>query len=219
MRQAFFNFTETRRFMKKHCTVLFFLCVVGSLVAQVKMGLAGGLNISGYNFEDSNTEALWESRVGYHVGLIADFGVANAFAIQPGIFFTQKGGRTGEGDNEVDQSVSYMELPLILRLRFGIGRNNFFIAGGGYLGYALNGRQSSDNPDLERANIRFGQDSDDDLKATDYGLQAGAGLELLGRLIFTAQYQAGLNNLSPDDDNERKFTNQNIVLTLGIYLN
>ena len=80
--------------MKKLLIVI--ACVLaavnGANAQGVNFGVRVGMNVAnaGGDFKD-DWDADFKSRVGFHVGVIADVELSEKFYLQPGLYFTTKG--------------------------------------------------------------------------------------------------------------------------------
>jgi hypothetical protein len=81
-------------------------------------------------------------------------------------------------------------------LKLGSGSTKFLIFAGPYLGYALSGKDKAEAMgQSETATLKIGSADTDDVKAMDFGLNIGVGVNVSNFLV-TAQYGLGLSNLS-----------------------
>lgn len=143
--------------------------------------------------------------------------MTSALSIQPELLFTTKGadldgedrGVPGSGTGNVSYEFGYLEIPLLLKLRTPTGgavRPNVFA--GPTLGIKLYGELDDD-------------DLDDELKSTDWGITAGAGLDFAsyGRRTITldGRYTWGLVDVF-DVTGDPEARNAGFIVTLGIGL-
>jgi hypothetical protein len=66
----------------------------------------------------------------------------------------------------------------------------------------------------ETGDIKFGSNSDSDIKPLDFGLNIGAGVEL-NNFLLRAQYGLGLADLDPQGADEFKVYNRVIGISFG----
>lgn len=93
----------------------------------------------------SDYEIDFKSRIGVKVGVIYDWGLSEAFYIQPGLYFTTRGGKYGEGDEdgkyEEKWNLSYLQLPILASYRIPLNDNmKLHINAGPYLACGLGGK-------------------------------------------------------------------------------
>lgn len=207
--------------------------------AQLRTAIAGGYHIASV---PGNANPGWDSlnydhasRKGIHIGLMADvpFSPNSNFYFQPGMFFSNKGQRfstsldtaTGDISNvTARQFINYMEIPLNLVYKVGLGKKSSLLIGGGpYVSFLYGGKERKDvyykngdvttteNTDLKRART-FGQYNN-----LDYGANALLGFEL-GRVYLTANYSQGLGDFYKADNNDGSFRHQVMGATVGFFL-
>ncbi|MDD3512104.1 MAG: outer membrane beta-barrel protein, partial [Fermentimonas sp.] len=68
--------------------VLAMFAVATAVSAQVSLGVKGGVNMSNFYGEELDNENV---KIGFNVGLLADYEFSYNSAIQTGLFFTTKG--------------------------------------------------------------------------------------------------------------------------------
>ena len=178
-----------------------FLCLVGFLSAQNRIGPKLGLNLSTLTLKSGGISAETKSRVGFHFGMVAEVPVNENLAIQPGILFSQKGSNY-EIDPSPKISLNYLEIPVNIVYKFPLIAYKFLVFGGPYLAYGINGKANFNGKSND---ITWGTNEEDDFKPIDLGLNIGAGIEI-NNLQITAQGGFGLLNLATvtDDGGESK---------------
>lgn len=94
---------------------IFFLLLSVLLIqgAQAQFGVRAGYNSA--NFEQTN----YRNKSGFHVGGYYR-AEAGFFSVEPGIQFSQKGYESNNGQTgaKIDESLSYVDVPLLFRLNF-----------------------------------------------------------------------------------------------------
>ncbi|KAA9340670.1 porin family protein [Adhaeribacter soli] len=218
--------------MKKTATLLgaFALSLLSfQSFSQVKLGLKAGANIStfGYDFKDSEEETLsndiTKNKIGYHVGLAAEFGFTDNLSLQSGLIWTNKGAKydysLSEDGVEMEikgkTSLNYLEIPLNLTYKI----SNFQIQAGPYVAYGIGGKEELESKftfmgetdtDKDDADVKFKntvEESDFDeenttfYRALDLGLNFGIGY-MAGPVLLNANYSLGMSNLTPDFDGD-----------------
>ena len=175
------------------------------------------------------------SRVGYTWGLIADipFGAQGNYAFHTGLRYNSIGGmfkvdylsdNGAQVTNTYDLALTYLELPLALKLRANTsGLFNFY----GLIGMngAVNLKAKADftvaGTTTEDENVT------DDIAALKIGFQGGAGLEMnlsSVTLFGGLTYNAGLTNVLDkgakrliDENDNKKLLADYVELSLGIF--
>jgi hypothetical protein len=162
------------------------------LLAQMRAGIKGGLNVSNLYVDDVENE---NTRFGFNVGFYGQVLSSDVFAIQPELLFSTKGAKVEYGGNLFDQTVkynlNYLDLPVLAVFKLGESAE---IHVGPYLSYLLTANISTDGD--------FGSGVDevdrDNLKPFDYGLSGGFGLNF-GAFQVGARYNYGLAKIADSD--------------------
>ena len=196
---------------------------VGITFAQTRIGITAGLNASNLNSSSDGYSESGDFKAGFQAGLVADFAITENFSVIPELLFSQRGAKAKDDSEGLMKGVSltlnYLQLPVNVAYKFDAGMGSkVFIFAGPYLGYGLStsakvktGGVSISTPDA----IKFGS-GENDLKALDYGVNAGIGYQY-EKIFFKLQYNLGLANLSNDSD--YKLKNVNVAVTAGYFFN
>ena len=203
--------------MKKMRLVLVvaMLAIVTGASAQLNLGVKGGVNMSNFYGDELDDQNV---KIGFHVGLAADYEIAYNSAIQTGLFFTTKGAKYSEsiGDASADFTVNpmYLQLPVHYAYKLDVtpGTRIVFHAGP-YVAYGIGGKSklsgSLGDWDGETEWDVFG---DDGFKRFDAGLGLGVGAEF-GPILLDLGWDMGLVNIA--DSNSGDIKNQNAYLSVG----
>lgn len=175
--------------------------------AQFRIGPELGLNITSASYSQSfGFGAISPSSsvlIGAKGGVIADLGLGDRFAIQPGVFYSMKGFKltyTGFGSVNVTMRINYIEVPVNVMYKTGSeGSGRFFFGAGPYIGYALGGRAKASGLGVsENISLPIGNnDSTDLVKPIDLGGNINAGYELPMGLYARGQFGYSFINTSP----------------------
>lgn len=124
--------------MKKTLVILL-IAIVGLTnytQAQVTFGVKAGLNLADVNGKSEGESIGDESniKVGFHLGVTADFSLGENVFVQPALLFSTKG-FTSEVDFlgttvKTTASVNYLEVPINIGYKFG----DFHVYAGPYFG-------------------------------------------------------------------------------------
>ncbi|MDZ4679108.1 MAG: porin family protein [Saprospiraceae bacterium] len=205
--------------------------------AWTQIGIKAGINVASLsqdpdeaNYDDYKAVSI----LGFQGGLTFELPIAGPLAIQPELLFIQKGGKAEYIINESNKLINtvrynYVELPVLLKLKLGSTDGEglgFYILGGPFVGYVLNGKSKQELTVLGQTTVSE-QDIDynDETiqeKRIDWGASFGAGLHF-GKLFIDARYNLGVNNLLDEDannnnDNKPYLRTRGIGLTLGLVL-
>ena len=184
------------------------LLVSTAAMAQFHIGVKAGANmtkIDGKSFKE-------EFRTGYHLGGFAEIGLGKKFGLQPEVVFNQYSTRVDSNFANIYENVfnpgyasniklNYLTVPLLLTYKF---LGPISLQAGPQFGVLI---------DQNKTLLQNGQQA---FKAGDFSMVAGAQLKLL-KFRLTGRYVVGLNNIN-DIDNQDKWKNQTIQLSLGLAL-
>lgn len=185
--------------------------------AQLSLGLKGGVNMSNLYGDELNDENV---KIGFNVGLMADYDLAYNMAIQSGLFFSTKGSKysASYGSASVDVSVNpmYLQLPIHYAYKLDVtpGTRIVFHAGP-YAAFGVGGKTKvkgslgSETLEIDGADV-FGDDNL--LKPFDAGIGLGVGAEF-GAILVDLGWDMGLVNISNLSNGNIK--NQNAYLSVG----
>lgn len=148
---------------------------------EMGFGIKGGLNFATLTGDDID-EA--DSRTGFHLGLIAEFGLSESFAIQPEILYSAQGAKDGDMTWKLD----YLTIPVMAKY---YATDAFSIEAGPYIGFNTTSEWDMDGETL---------DLKDETESTDFGIGLGLGYELPMGVFFQARYALGLSDIMSDAD-------------------
>ena len=177
------------------------------MMAQFHLGVKAGANLTkvdGKSFKQ-------EFKYGYNLGGFAEIGLSKNFSFVPEVLFNQYSSTLDSnfkviytdfiGSNQSKVKLSYLSVPLLLDYKF---LGPIHLQAGPQFGILM----SQDKNLLQNGKDAF--------KRGDFSLVAGAQVKL-AQLRVTGRYIVGLNNIN-DIDNQDKWKNQVIQLSLGIAL-
>ena len=176
-------------------------------------GIKGGLNFANMLAKDAigNFDTKMLTRM--NLGVTAEFGADEKFSFETGALLSFKGAKEDYGTAEGSYKITYLDIPLMAKLKFNSDEAKFYGKFGPYLGIGLSG-QSYDAG--EGTKIKWGTSEDGSseyLKKLDYGISIGAGVEL-GAIDFGLTYSLGLANISGMGD-DTKIYNRVLSLSVG----
>ena len=180
--------------MKKlSISILFALMTITTANAQ-NFGVKGGLNISSLSGEDVED---FDAKTGFHFGVVAEFMLSEAFAVQPELLFSTRGASVSEDGDDYSLNLNYITLPLLAKFYPVTG---FSIEGGVLPAFNISAKEKYNDESADLENI----------KNFDFGAAIGAGYVLPSGLFFQARYNFGLSEIVKDVDA------QNRVMQLSI---
>jgi len=198
--------------MKKLTTVICIICLIVfaaiDLSAQdTRFGLKGGATFYKGTVEASlgfiNIEMTSDTHLGFAGGIFAEFPINDLISIQPEILYMQKNSKESDDffdigfddfddfdDERATTNLSYIDVPLLLRLNIPIDGNiSPYVAAGPFVGYLLDAKAKVDG-DTE--------DLKEFMKDINYGLIFAAGLNF-GKVGVEFRYDLGMANIFDED--------------------
>lgn len=208
-----------KNLMKLFVVVIALTISTGS-VAQ-EFGIKAGLNLANMLVKDDDetySDDL-DMKPGFHLGVTAEFPIADMFSFETGLLFSQKGYKFelnmfGESW-EYTLTLNYLEIPLQGKLNYDLGGAILYGQLGPYVGIGLTGKFKFDD---EEEDVEWGSDEEEhDFKRLDFGLSVGAGVQI-SNFTIGASYGLGLMNISPYSDDGYKENNRVIGISIGYKL-
>lgn len=210
-------------------------------MAQVRVGIKGGLNVANITNTNSGNVDDSKSLTSFHIGAIADLPLSEVISFQPGVFYTGKGSKLERGDENSttyfrsETNPRYIEIPLNFVGKIPLGeQTKIFLGVGPYAAFGVGGQNKYTfrTPITEtsgEADIKWDDDTpfnDDDpnqgydkYKRFDYGGNILAGVEF-GNFLLSAQYGLGLGKIlsGADDSSDDKSKNRVWSFSVGYLL-
>lgn len=218
--------------MKKAILLLSLMAATYTLSAQsVKFGIRGGLNLATVDrgMTLSGDGNYTKSIAAFNGGLFANIGFGN-WAVEPGLFYTGKGYKSSTTYTSVTPGVpsttnnitgtvkfNYLELPVNILYNVKLAPGKVFFGAGPYVGYLLSGNAKSvttvngEKSPEQKYTYNIGGD-DNDLKRTDFGVNALAGFAFNSGFQISTGYGYGLTNIRQSDS---KFKNRVFNVSVG----
>jgi hypothetical protein len=209
-------------------TIKLFIVVFGlSLTTQLnaqQFGVRGGLNLASM-FEQDNDEIFsdgYKDKLGFNVGLTAEFPINKFFFFETGLYSNQRGNRIViDGENmKIDSklNLTYLDIPLMAKLKFDVKKVKLFALSGMYFGLGMSGKTKSTittGGQTEEVSdpVNWGS-AVSELNRFDYGIATGFGMEVKSFEVLVS-YDFGLANVTNIAANNFKTTNQVVKFSLG----
>ena len=171
--------------------------------AQFSFGVRAGYNLTRH-FQKYEAAEVFKSnfRPGFQIGVVGEYAVTDAFAIQPAFLFTTQGGnyKNKDVDSWATRQINYLQIPINAVYKLNLGGPKLLLQAGAYLGYAVSGKHKWKNNfdwyDEGEYKIKFGYDHEERMiRPFDYGVGWSAGLQL-SKFQIGVGYNLGLANLS-----------------------
>lgn len=202
-----------------------------------------GVNLSNMRRTVKGEEFTSSTQAGVRAGVNVALGIGNNLSIQPGVFFSQKGGHnssdkivspilgvnTTAGTTKFENRINYIEVPVNAVYYFMDNQSGFFLNAGAYFAAAISGNEKytpSNNMGTYSRDYSIGgtdavfdnqgnKTSGDDIRRWDIGAQFGAGYQMRNGLMVRAQYLLGATNITAHDNSNNALRNGAINLGLG----
>ncbi|GAA4033771.1 hypothetical protein GCM10022409_17600 [Hymenobacter glaciei] len=168
--------------------------LAGSAQGQtIRYGLKAGVSLARLtNYDVTGVR----NQVGATAGLMADAALSEKLSLHPELLFSQKGMRVeGSGPGGYTSSLqsrsNYLDLPVLLRLKFG----SFFAEAGPQVGYLLTLKSTSTVSSSTMPSLTYTSRNTNGLRRLDLGYVVGVGYQLLERWELGARYNGGILSL------------------------
>lgn len=197
-----------------------------------QFGVKGGGNLFGTSM-DIKDYADKKIKIGYLVGLSAEYEFTDNFYLQSGIYFITKGVKLkGDIGSSTEKkhwkqtfNMQYLELPLLATYKIEmVSDTKVFFNAGPYVSYGIGGKTSilNDYVNLDNTVVKEKLDifGDNRMKEFDFGLKFGIGLEF-EKFTFEWSYEFGLVDVEHKNNelnsllNDNHYKNKGILLLVG----
>lgn len=195
---------------------MFLLCAY-PLSAHV--GLKGGINVSTLSQKGADVISIsWESVIGFTAGAFYTIDINEYLAFQPELYYSKKGGELGGSILDILASkflaIHYLELPLLLKLKFPTQDSiNPSLFAGPYVSLKL-----SDKGKIKVLGVKL-EEEWVKIKDSDFGLVFGGEIDFKVKnaiVILDIRYDLGLVNIAePFLGIENKMKNRSLILMVG----
>lgn len=236
--------------MKKIVLFIALSISVNTSFAQLSLGLKISRNASKFIFKTPDNQQIsgssqgFKSVYGLSGGIMANYKLTHRFSLQSEILFdalntsyykteyyTNYSGDYRAATNDFSVEMQYLEMPLLGKVSFG-NKATFDIFAGGFIGYKLSAKKSTQDgqldlpidspydPMMDPQQIRIPYPPDQDVHS-DYsnfnaGLLIGCGVTMRERVILEIRVNRGLVNINKADASKISTLQGNF--TVGYYL-
>lgn len=171
-----------------------------------------------------------QSRLGLILGGAVDYEFKDNLSFQGELLFIQKGSKFSESEDDFSfdskTRLNYLEIPLLVKAKFGEDDLKFYGNAGISLSFALGGSTETTMTgedfdgdkvtETENEKIKFGN-GEDQMKGMDFGLQIGGGVVISEKIVVDLRYGIGLSNLY-NDSGDYTEKNRAFQITVGMPL-
>jgi hypothetical protein len=203
--------------MKKLTFFLFPLLLASTAHAQLGLGLEAGCNLSNLQVQPQVPHQSIKSHtgLGFCGGAIVHIAANRDFSVFTGLLYSVKtmelAGMTQGFDMTSRITLRSMQWPLYVAVQPKPGRSGRMSIGAGtFVDLHLSGKEQYNGASHA---LDIGDATTDDFKSFDFGLGLHAGYKLNNGLMFRAQYQLGLTNISPSPGG--KIMSRNFAITIA----
>lgn len=209
-------------------TIALFSIAFYAKAQDIKIGAKTGVNLASVTGDDIEDV---KSRIGFHLGGMAEIPVSAQFYLQPELLFSSQGYKLDNGNG----ILNYLNLPVIAKYYV---TEQLSIEAGPQIGYLLSakikvddidggGNTNGPSPDTatkssnaKSSNVAANstaieQDIKAFFKSTDLSFGIGLGYKLDSGINLSARYNLGLSNISEDNDESLK--NSLFILSVGYF--
>ncbi|MES2304453.1 MAG: porin family protein [Gemmatimonadota bacterium] len=185
------------------------------LAAQGHFGIVAGGVSSNMTASGGGASISFKSRTGFAAGLSMVHTISKDLDFAPELLYIQKGSKFTEGSEAASLKVSYVELPLLFRAKFGTAGTRPFVMAGPAIAVKASCKVSGSS-----GNVSVSSNCDDvdvNVKSTDVGAMFGAGVAAK-RLSISVRYELGLTNVAKNSDPGESVKNKALLAMVGISL-
>ena len=179
----------------------------------VTFGIRGGLNSAVINVSnDHGSSYTTDSRLAWHVGVIADIPLMESLYFQTGLFFQNKGGQEEDEEGKYTMKPMYLEVPVLASYRYNFSDDaQLQLNVGPYFAYGIGGKEVEEEHNGKEYEEDF---FDDYTNKFDAGLQLGAGMTFMKTFYVGVAYQLGFSNILKHSD-DYSMKNRNWMFSVG----
>jgi len=169
-------------------------------------GVKGGVNVANVDLSGDEGAPSFDPRIGLVAGGFVRMPLTSWLAVQGEGLYAEKGARFVDTGVDAKLLLTYLEVPVLARIRLS---RLFYATAGPAMGFLLQAK----------ARTRFSGatediDVSDDVQSFDFGIAMGGGVEL-GRLIFDGRYTLGLRDADKDTTDTSTMKNRTLSFTAG----
>jgi len=162
-------------------TLFAVLLISGAANAQhANIGVKAGVNAHTINGNDN-----FDTKIGFHLGLLGHIHLASQFALQPELVYSVQGAKFGSSGQDLHVNLNYVNVPVLLQYMFN---NGFRLQAGPQLGILASAKSGSNNNKV---------DVKDNFENLDLGLGMGASyVNPATNFGIDIRYNVGLSNIN-----------------------
>ncbi len=194
---------------------IIFLVAIATLLSyasigqNTKLGFRAGMSASNLKAKTSGYTISLDTKIGFYVGALAEFEIANDLAFEPELNFMQMGAKVNMAVEDFALSGTtesgYLQLPLLFKYR----NSGFSAFAGPQIGYLLYAKDKMQGTTT---------DSKDSYKTMEFAGILGVGYTLESGIGFDARYHMGISNIArKSEESDGEGTVKNHAFTVGVH--
>jgi hypothetical protein len=204
----------TKKVKAKMKKLLIIAALVGmGITAQAKVlafGIKGGISMPSIEFKTELTE-LAKPDLGFHAGVFGQLNIpVIGLGIQPELLYLNQPivyVAASDASKSVAERISYLDVPINITWGIDLKVVRPFIAVTPYLRYAFSDVKAYVEEAVKEARTAGETPTPEELNHFNYGIGAGAGIDLFSKVQLMGRYSWGLNDLVKNGDYKvRSFT-------------
>lgn len=196
------------------CLALLAASASAPLTAQSSFGVVGGFASSKIAISGGGVSASFSPHSGFAAGVSMATPINKDLEFAPELLYIQKGSKFVDGSESATLKLSYVELPLLFRAKFGSGETRPFIIAGPAFGVKASCKVKGSSGGTS---VSTDCGTDLEVKSTDFGVMFGAGVAHQ-RFSASVRYDLGLSNFAKNPDPGTSAKNRSILVLIGISL-
>jgi len=199
--------------MKRNLLATAFCLLSFCAFSQINLGIKGGLNLGDLKGDDVEDTKL---RPSFLAGAYLGINLTEKFRIQPEVLYVSAGSKSEGYEPAFGQNydetlkLDYISVPVMFVYNI---TKAFNVQAGPQVGILASGKEAVK---LENG-TKIEVDAKDELKKSDFALNAGVGLDL-GKFNISARYSFGLTNVIDSDITDVSAKNRSIQIAVGYTL-
>lgn len=203
--------------MRRPFWILALVAVAVPSHAKTRVGALGGLSLARLHFSPDEPGVSFGTATGFAGGVLVDVGLGKRLALNFEPMYVRKGGEINValGDSfaegfAVSLRLDYLELPVLLKVRFGEGGVRPYLLAGPTAGYRLSAKATAEGETM---------DTKDTFEEWDFGISAGAGLAFpagKATAFLEARYGLGLVNVGKETNEDESLKTRTLLVLAGV---
>jgi hypothetical protein len=197
---------------------------------DAQYGVKAGVGLS--NVTGADASSTTKNLFGFQAGVMADFGLSELISLHPELLYSQKGvknsfsdsyttgGYTYSASSSGQARLSYLDLPVLLRLKaagafFEVGPQLGFLVGQKAKYTETTSVTTGSGTPVTSSSDEYSDSSTDGLRKVDFGYVLGVGYRLPQGLELGLRYNGGFSSLDDSRNSASKIHNSVFQFQVG----